>query len=169
MDQMNLKIQKEFGSYCIFRRTFLMLCDALGIEAQLASCGTDNLATMTKSKQIRIPTVKSREIWLFCQALDIKRLDLCRSKQSLLRGIVWAALYLEDRAREILKLGWTSEMMGKKGFSGLEAWGGAPLRPEGELCKLKRLCCVCENDETDRCLWGRGTTNWACDLKHWEV
>ncbi|GIX82077.1 methyltransferase DDB_G0268948 [Caerostris extrusa] len=50
-----------------------MLCDALGIEAEFASSGTYNLATMTKSKQIHIPTVKSREIWLLYQVLDIKQ------------------------------------------------------------------------------------------------
>ncbi|GIY08868.1 hypothetical protein CDAR_169391 [Caerostris darwini] len=56
----------------VYSKDVWLLCDALGIEAQLASSEMDNLATMTKSKQIRIPTVKSREIWLFCQALDIK-------------------------------------------------------------------------------------------------
>ncbi|GIX74586.1 hypothetical protein CDAR_365781 [Caerostris darwini] len=58
----------------VYSKDVWLLCDALGIEAELAFT-EDGMIEKTKpvtSKPIVTPLVRSREVWLFCQALGLK-------------------------------------------------------------------------------------------------
>ncbi|GIY79535.1 hypothetical protein CDAR_304191 [Caerostris darwini] len=77
INESNEKKTKKNSVPIVHSKDVWMMCEALGIEAQLASFGDewpkkDKIAPNTRSKQITIPIVQSREIWLFCNALDLK-------------------------------------------------------------------------------------------------
>ncbi|GIY40915.1 hypothetical protein CEXT_749611 [Caerostris extrusa] len=58
----------------VYSKTVWLMCEALGIEASLASFEEARVEKMRFKtiKRSKVPIVNSKEIWLFCQDLGLK-------------------------------------------------------------------------------------------------